>query len=154
MDIHKQLMPPTPRSDTKKYLGHPSAQVWHGTYRKINMSYDRWVNSRESERETVYTQRISHFRFFTVLVLYHLCALSPAWWRFPPLGLATQPLWCLGTWSPGVWLHWRLTSCYEHQHHLYTSKFVGMCWLAMPLGAGILFWVLVRRTIEKKKTKV
>ena len=27
---------------------------------------------------------------------------------------------------------------------------VRMCWLAMPLGAGFLRWVLARRTIEQK----
>ena len=35
-----------------------------------------------------------------------------------------------------------------------TLSNVRRCWLAMPLGAGVLRWVLACRTIEKKKTKV
>ena len=31
-----------------------------------------------------------------------------------------------------------------------TLSNVRMCWLAMPLGAGVLRWVLACRTIEKK----
>ena len=31
---------------------------------------------------------------------------------------------------------------------------VRRCWLAMPLGAGILSWVLACRTIEKNKSKI
>ena len=32
-----------------------------------------------------------------------------------------------------------------------TLSNVRRCWLAMPLGAGVLSWVLVCHTIEKKK---
>ena len=31
---------------------------------------------------------------------------------------------------------------------------VHRCWLAMPLGAGFLHWVLACRTIEKKKESI
>ena len=40
---------------------------------------------------------------------------------------------------------WTITSCCPEP-----LSNVFKCWLAMPLGAGFLSWVLARRTIEKK----